>query len=241
MSRIRTFRAAVSAAAAAALLATAAPSLAAPTPVAPAQGAAAASAAFGAPTEVQYRRYGHRRHGGFGAGPALALGIVGLGIAAAIAASSRPRRHYYEQGYYPAYDEGYEQQPYYAQPQVVYAQPQTYYEQPQDYYGQPQTYYEQPYYQQRRHHGFFHWGHRRRDAYQQPVYAPSPPSPVIYQQPGQGYYPQPQHYRAPHVRAEFVIQGPRDAGPPRGGWGHQGGGHWQQGGFGCQPGQPCAR
>lgn len=97
-------------------------------PVAPAQGAALAIAAGVAPVNVRYRRYVYaRRHGGGDA--ALALGILGLGVAAAIAVGSQhQRRSYYEPSYEPQYRPTYEpqyepdyyQQPVYAPPPVVY-------------------------------------------------------------------------------------------------------------------------
>ena len=123
----KTGRALVSTAVAAALfIATAAEVVAAPTPVAPGHDAAVAVADAGAVQKVEYRRRYGRRHGGhFDAGGALALGVIGLGVAAIIASTQHRRRYYGEPAY--GYDSGYDEQPEYTQPQVIYAPRQPYY------------------------------------------------------------------------------------------------------------------
>lgn len=218
---IRRHRMFVSAAVTAAMLVGAVAEVAAaPTPVAPGQGAAIAAASGTAPVEAGFVRNRNWRHGhGIDGGGALVLGIVGLGIAAAIAANNHPRRYYDQPAYYPAdepayqpaYEPGYYEQPYYAQPQVTYA--------PQ------QPYYSQPYYQPRRHHGFFERHHWQNDGYQHQderrFETRSPP--VAYQ-------PQPQ----------VIVQQRPPFESHRGGWPHVGGGRGHNGGaFACEPGQLC--
>ena len=72
--------------------------------------------AASSPAHAYYRGYGYR---GFGAGPAIAGAIVGLGVGAAISGAYAPR--------------------YYAPP-AYYAPPPVYYAPPPVYYGYPGYY-----------------------------------------------------------------------------------------------------
>lgn len=138
-SIIAKLRLAVSGAVAAAMLAGAvAEGAAAPLPVAPGQSAVSAASAVAAPTDVRFLRRHVRRHARrFGGGDAVALALLGAGVAAVIAGSQHRRRRAYDETYYdPGYDTGYDPgyyQPrrYYAPPPVVYAPPQTYYPAPE--------------------------------------------------------------------------------------------------------------
>ena len=98
--------------------------------------------AFAPAGDIQDVGYRHRRNYGAGAGAAVALGIIGLGVAAIAAQqrSDRSERYYDPQPSYPAYYQPqYEEQPYY-EPQPVYrAQP---FYQPQ---YQPQPFYQPDY------------------------------------------------------------------------------------------------
>jgi hypothetical protein len=135
-SIVAKLRLAVSGAVAAAMLAGAvAETAAAPLPVAPGQGAVSASSTLAIPTDVRFVRRRHARR--FRGGDAVALAVIGAGVAAVIAGSQHRRRRYYDDTYYDqGYDEGYDPgyyQPrrYYAPPPVVYAPPQVYYPTPE--------------------------------------------------------------------------------------------------------------
>lgn len=118
---------------------------------------------------VAYRHRGHGRRYGSGAGAAVALGIIGLGIAAIAAQQNADRQErYYEPqpAYYPPqYD------PQYYDGEPVYA--------PQPYYGPQPVYrhaYPQPVFQQqwRQNRPYFNGYEHRGRAYRDGIPAGSP-------------------------------------------------------------------
>jgi hypothetical protein len=74
--------------------------------------------------DVQYRQRRVVRRGGGDAAAAAMLGVLALGVGAAIASSQREREYYPSYGYpaygYPAYGYGYQPAPVYAPPPVYY-------------------------------------------------------------------------------------------------------------------------
>jgi len=84
--------------------------------------AAASVAVVAAPAEAQSRYY--RNHRSNDAGVAIAAGVVGLAVGAALASNRRgyDNRGYYDRGYYDRghYDQGYYNRGYYQQPHYAY-------------------------------------------------------------------------------------------------------------------------
>lgn len=127
---------------------------AAPLPVAPIGALAPQS---------QIVEVGHRRHHGVNGavGAAIALGVLGLGVAAIASRQRQVDRedaYYQPRRYYPAYDAQPEydgEQDYYGAP--AYAAPR--YAQPQRFYAEPQRYYAPPAYGAPFHHPY--GGHGR--------------------------------------------------------------------------------